>query len=193
MPKLKVTLFKRGTVTVGPVELEALMKVGEEEVSRSARDVLDAIISETSELLAQRRADLFIVEGESGDTKYVIGEGVKDRSGTRLISFRPQRLVRLGIIRLPELQRAIQGEGYAKLNLNSIEWYDVPPDIYVYDGPIKAPDDVEYLVLQLEDGFRVLRAPRLSRISLSLQPPTEQDQGSQAGGGGSGEGTAPSE
>ncbi len=174
MAKLQVRWFKRRTLTIGPVELEVMSPVAEESVNAEG-SVVDAILSKADELLRKRKGDFVIVSGEAGETTYVIGEGIKDRSGTRLLSGVPQRLLRVAVIRMSSLSQ-VQSEGMAKFDLKSLEWYDAPPETYVYDGPLKAEDDVEYVVLQLEDGIRILRAPRLSRLLLSLKPPTEQAQ-----------------
>ena len=190
LAKLRVTLFRRANITVGPVQLEVLERVGAEEVEAEG-GVLDSMINEAARLLGEKRADFFLIEGESGETKYVLGEGVKDRSGTRLLYFTPQRLLRVGVLRLQGLQGAVTSQGYAKLDLRGIEWHEVPGEVYVYDGPLKAEEDVEYVVLETEAGVRVVRASRLSRLTLSLRPPTEQAQEPPAGGSGGGEGSSP--
>jgi hypothetical protein len=177
MTKLQVRWFKRRTLTIGPVELEVMNPVADD-VMDVKGSVLDAMLSEAERLMRERKGDFVIITGESPETKYVIGEGVRDRTATRQLSHTPKKLLRLAVIRTGTLS-SVQSEGMARLNLSSLEWYDAPPDTYVFDGPLKAEDDVEYVVLQLEDGVRVIRGPRLSRLLLSLRPPVSQDQESQ--------------
>jgi len=192
LARVKVTWFKRRTVTIGPVEVEALTPSGAEEVEVQAKGV-DAALQVAESAMKSRKGDFAVIEAEGGETRYVIGEGVKDRTGTRLLSPTPQRLTRVGVLRLQHLSQA-QQEGFEKLTLNSVEWYDAPPDTYLYDGPMKAEEDVEYVLLQFEGGqLRIVRAPRLSRLLLSLRPPSEQGQEAPGGEPSEGEGSSPSE
>jgi len=150
LARVKVTWFKRRTVTIGPVEVEALTPSGAEEVEVQAKGV-DAALQVAESAMKSRKGDFAVIEAEGGETRYVIGEGVKDRTGTRLLSPTPQRLTRVGVLRLQHLSQA-QQEGFEKLTLNSVEWYDAPPDTYLYDGPMKAEEDVEYVLFQFEGG-----------------------------------------
>jgi len=188
LARVKVTWFKRRTVTIGPVEVEALAPSGAEEVEVQAKGV-DAVLQVAESAMKSRKGDFAIIEAEGGETRYVIGEGIKDRTGTRLLSPTPQRLTRVGVLRLQHLSQA-QQEGFERLTLNSVEWYDAPPDTYLYDGPMKAEEDV---LLQFEGGqLRIVRAPRLSRLLLSLRPPSEQVQEAPGGEPSEGEGSSPS-
>ncbi|MGC9072257.1 MAG: hypothetical protein ACP5HK_06155 [Acidilobus sp.] len=192
MVRVRVSWFTRREVVIGPVELEALVPVQAEEVEMQGR-ALDAIISAAEQATRSRRGDFAVLESEGGETRYVLGEGIKDRTGTRLLYPIPSRLVRVGVVRLGQLSQALR-EGAASFNLGSVEWYDAPPGTYVYDGPLKAEEDVEYVLFHLENGdIRVIRAPRLSRLLLSVTPPTERGQGSPAGEPSAGEGSSPSE
>jgi hypothetical protein len=192
LARVKVTWFKRRTVTIGPVEVEALAPSGAEEVEVQAKGV-DAALQVAESAMKSRKGDFAVIEAEGGETRYVIGEGIKDRTGTRLLSPTPQRLTRVGVLRLQHLSQA-QQEGLERLTLNSVEWYDAPPDTYLYDGPMKAEEDVEYVLLQFEGGqLRIIRAPRLSRLLLSLRPPSEQVQEAPGGEPSEGEGSSPSE
>lgn len=191
MAKLQIKWFKRRMLTIGPVELEVMNPVADDTVEVSG-NVLDAMLSEADKLMRDRKGDFAIITADSPETRYVIGEGVRDRVGTRQLSFLPKRLLKLAVIRLGSLS-SVQTEGMAKFSLSSLEWYDAPPDTYIFDGPLKAEDDVEYVVFQLEDGVRVVRAQRLARLLLSLRPPVSQDQESQGDESGGGEGSSPEE
>ncbi|MGC9112848.1 hypothetical protein [Acidilobus sp.] len=189
MAKLQVRWFKRRTLTIGPVELEVMNPVADDTVEAGG-NVLDSILTEADKLMRDRKGDFVIIVGETPETKYIIGEGVRDRAGTRQLSALPKRLLKLAVIRLGSLS-SVQTEGMAKFSLSSLEWYDAPPDTYIFDGPLKTEDDVEYVVFQLEDGVRIVRAPRLARLLLSLRPPVSQDQESQGDGSEEGEGSSP--
>ena len=191
MAKLKVMWFMRRSVVVGPVELEALVPIEASEVDAQGRP-LDAVLSAAEQLMRSRRGDFAVIEGEGPEARYVVGEGVKDRTGTRLLAPGPRRLLKVGVIRLGQLAQVVK-EGQATFSLQGVEWYDAPPDTYVYDGPLKAEEDVEYVLLQLDGGdVRVIRAPRLSRLLLSVTPPTEQGQEAPGGVPSAGEGSSPS-
>ncbi len=192
MVRLRVVWFARRNVVIGPVELEALVPLEESQLEVQGR-ALDAVLAAAEDVMRSRRGDFALIEGEGPEARYVVGEGVKDRTATRLLAPGPRRLQRVGVIRLGQLAQAVR-EGQAVFRLQAVEWYDAPPDTYVYDGPLKAEEDVEYVLLQLEGGdVRVVRAPRLSRLLLSVTPPSEQGQGSPGGGPSGGEGSSPSE
>ena len=191
MAKLRVTWYTRRSLVVGPVELETLVPTETSELEVPGRP-LDAVLTAAEQLMKSRKGEFALIEGEGPDTKYVVGEGIKDRSGTRLLAPGPRKLLRVGVIRLGQLSQVVK-EGQATFSLQGVEWYDAPPDTYVYDGPLKAEEDVEYVLLLLDGGdVRVIRAPRLSRLLLSVTPPTEQGQGAPGGEPSEGEGSTPS-
>jgi len=74
LARVKVMWFKRRTVTIGPVEVEALAPSGAEEVEVQAKGV-EAALQVAESAMKSRKGDFAVIEAEGGETK------VRDRRG----------------------------------------------------------------------------------------------------------------
>lgn len=139
-------------VTLGPVVLKCYVPAHEEMEEREvelkgAALLKDAAVAEALRLkksLAKRcrEGSLVIVEVSAKGFVYRSCWYVKPRSEEKGLLFpSPARLIRLGVFRN-----------------GSLEWYkpDSGLEVYVYEGWVDAPNDVKLVIMETEEGSRVL-------------------------------------
>ncbi|MDP8003879.1 MAG: hypothetical protein ACP5I6_00145 [Caldisphaera sp.] len=172
--KLKITVnwFKREILDLKDLSFE-IMKIIDTEEMESKGDPLNTLYKIGEEKNKKRKSEFFIVTIESLETKYVLADGIKDRN-TRLLYNLPSKLLRVGIIRKDKFKAS--NEAYFVLKDNDIEWTDITDDIYIYDGPLKASDDIELVILETDRDRRIIKTQHLSILKLSFQTPVQQDQ-----------------
>ncbi|MCE4607455.1 MAG: hypothetical protein F7B61_00645 [Caldisphaeraceae archaeon] len=174
--RLKITIYwyKRTTVSLNEVKFEVLRPVGKEE-EETKGDPLNTLYKLGEEKLKKRKADFFIITIETPESRYVLGEGLKDRT-TRLLYNMPTRLLKVGIIKMGKTKSG--GEGYFILRDENIEWHDIKEEAYIYDGPLKVGEGIEAIVFETSIDRRVVRVQHPSRQRQASQSRDQQNQSS---------------
>ena len=179
MGKVKITIrrFKATQVDVGAVRIGALkldsVEVYEEKIKKG-QDPLEVVLRYVERGTGQH--DFVEIIADTGTSTIIVGEG--RGPGRKRLSFRPERLVRVGIVRRSALKPLTEVEedladvgepsvGAYRFMLDEAEWHDVDGDVYIYEGNIEvsgAPGgDVALLILETEGGRRYVRLSASSK------------------------------
>jgi hypothetical protein len=144
---LEVRYYKPELKSLGPVLIEVyrLAKIEPLELGAiTPGDAVDRVYDILANVVERYRSSEFmVVEVRAYLKTGEIAAATLTRQPTRtmLMMFpRPVRLVRLGV----------------KLRENGIRWYRVSEELYVYQGKLELPEDVELVVLDTEEGVRVV-------------------------------------
>ncbi len=168
--RVKIRGFKISALKAGPVVMDSLTLVHEEEREENG-DPWD-VVAFTAEALV-KRYDFVEIEAEvlerdpanPGEAeipdkiyKGEYGSHVKGRRGKHL-AHRPVKVWKVGVLYLDKLAEKSEG-GHFVLAPDDIEWYDVDGSHYVYEGNVSVEAGERtpvYLVLDTEEGFRWVR------------------------------------
>ena len=169
--RLVIRRFKASKVKAGPVHVGVLRLVNIEKREESLEKGRDAIELALEHVEHGPEPYSFVeVIIEVGGARLVIGEG--EGSGDRRLSFRPERLLRVGVVRRKALKPVSDVEEYQApgvsafhFKLDDVEWYKVRGNVYVYEGYVELGDgagDVVLVILETETGRRYLRPSAFS-------------------------------
>jgi len=178
--KLKVTIrrFRAHTLSLGGVELGAL-RLEEERAVEASGDPIDVMVRVAEEEGRTSKWDYVEVVVDDGETRRVWGAGPR-YTWSRPLSYRPEPLLRVGIVRRAHMRRALEqqaGEGSEpsggepaafRVDLQGVEWH-IPQTrgLYVFEGKAQLSDegeDVELVAVETPSGVRLLRpSPASSR------------------------------
>lgn len=165
--KLRVTVrwYRASSRVYGGVELGVLEPLGEREVMVSAGDPIDAILRFAEEEARSGKGDYVEVSLDDGETRRIIGVGPK-YTWSRPLSYKPERLLRVGIVRLrggggpSEEPLELQEAGGLELSPGDIEWHDVREDVYVFEGKAQVVGGAEpagLVIIETTSGSRIVR------------------------------------
>jgi len=172
--KIMIDWYKRTTVSLNEVKFEVLRPIEKEE-EETKGDPLNTLYKLGEEKLKKRKGDFFMITIETPESKYVLGEGLKDRT-TRLLYNVPTRLLKVGVIKVGKTKSG--GEGYFILRDEDIEWYDIKEETYIYDGPLKVGEGIEAVVFETSMDRRVIKVQHPSRQRQASQSHDQQNQSS---------------
>ncbi len=160
--KLSVTVvwYKLEEVTVGSVAIDLLKPVKKFE-SVEAGSPIDIMLKIAEQNMKSRAGDYFeiIVEG-SDELRQIMGEApshTRERGEdpeVRPLYRRPARLLRVGIL------TGQTGENPVGFDMSKARWYRIKGEYYVFEGRIKAPDDVALVILDTDQGRSIVPLAR---------------------------------
>jgi hypothetical protein len=139
------------------VKLGVLKRVKEdwnEKVLRSRQGPLDALINYATRMTRDKELrDLGYVEVTVEAPGLVVTHGDRPKyDWTSLLFPSPSKLIRIGVVR----GKSSEGGKY-QVTPDDIEWHDVSHgDYYVFEGICEAPSDVLMVILDTENGRRIL-------------------------------------
>ncbi len=186
--KVRVRRYRADELVVGGLVI-GVLRLEAEKQAEATGNSLDVLLS-VAEAEARGRGagtDYYEVIVEGGEVRRILGEGPRYTWGKRL-AFKPERLLRVGIVRRSALkpitsppppeelvgeeeQAETASEGAYVFKLDDVEWYDVDGDVYVYEGTLtfqnQEEGDVVLVVLETETGRRYLKPSRVLRKSRS--------------------------
>ncbi len=149
MLPLEVEYFKPVVVELGPVRLEAYERVKTEKIkldylseSEAVDKVYDILVNVVERYRSDKEPRLIEVRARVKQGEIVAATLTKSMSQTAgvLLFPRPVKLLRLGV----------------KEESKPLIWFTPEKDLYVFHGRISLPETVEYIVLDTEEGLRVL-------------------------------------
>ncbi|MCE4624342.1 MAG: hypothetical protein F7C35_00550 [Desulfurococcales archaeon] len=169
--KVKVRWFKRARVKVSGVELDVLKPV--KEIEREEVGAPLDVLMRVAEELSTTGGGTFEVEVEGG-VRRVFGEEKAPEPSDSEVSMlfpRPARLKSIAVVRFNALEEASEGGvSVFAVKEDKLRFAKVKSELYVYEGRIKAPDDVYLIVLDTDLGRRLVRVPREPIISKLVRP-----------------------
>ena len=152
MLRVEVRYFRPELIHLGDVELGAYRLVKEESIelqyvseSDAVDKVYDLLVSVVERYRSEQTPLLVEVRARLKQGEIAAATLTRSFQQSRLVNIypRPVRLNRVGVKR--------------KSN-SKMEWYSVSESLYVFQGKLNVPEDVEYLVFDTEEGFRVVTA-----------------------------------
>ena len=144
-------------VEVAGVKLGVLKRVKEdwnEKVLRSRQGPLDALISYATRMTRDKELqDLGYVEVTVEAPGLVVTHGDRPRyEWANMLFPSPSKLIRVGVVR----GKTSEGGKY-QVSSGEIEWHDVSGgDYYVFEGSCESPSDVLMVILDTENGRRII-------------------------------------
>lgn len=139
-----------------------VLRLASERILDAIGDPIDVLMRVSEEQARAKKGGYVEVIVAGSDATYVMGEAPGYR-WRRKLAMRPERLLRVGIVR----QGVIGGseKGVQRFRLEDIEWHDVPEGTYVFEGKLEADEDVVLIVLETEAGRSYVRPSRPPRRS----------------------------
>ncbi|MDM7274969.1 MAG: hypothetical protein P3X22_002440 [Thermoprotei archaeon] len=187
---LKIRRFMRDSLSFGGLRLHVL-RLREVEERQVSGDPLDAALGILEEESKAPGPGYVVVEVQSGRGKSIMGEVLGESRGSLLFP-KPSRLRRVGIVRVDALSSRVES-GIVRLKESDIEWFNVEgEDVYVFDSPLEAPENIAYVIVDAEDGRRYVRVQRFSTQKLYGQPQPPQAELTGSNEAASSEGSSPS-
>lgn len=161
--KLSVTIriYEESELELPGVTL-GVLRLTSEKTLDAIGDPIDVLMRVSEEQARAKKGSYVEVIVAGSDATYVMGEAPRYR-WRRKLTMRPERLLRVGIVR----QGIIGGseKGLQRFRLEDIEWHDVPEGTYVFEGKLEADEDVILIVLETETSRSYVRPSRLPRRS----------------------------
>jgi hypothetical protein len=166
--KLQVTIrrYTAETLRVGGVELGVLRLGEERRVEVTASDPIDALVKVAEEESRASKSDYVEILVDDRETRRIWGSSPR-HTWSRPLSYKPEPLLRVGIVRKghlkPLLEAAGEGGGEAgpsQLDLDAVEWHKPPGEVYVFEGKAQLESDdsdVELVVIETPSGRRLVR------------------------------------
>ncbi len=187
---LKIHRFARDSLNFGSLKIHVL-RLKEVEERQVSGDPLDAALGILERESRASGPGYVMVEVQSPGSRSFMGEVLGESRGSLLFP-KPSKLKRVGIVRVDVLSSRIES-GIVKLRDSDIEWFNVEgEDVYVYDSPVEAPEEIAYIVVDTEDGRRYVRVQRFSTQKLYGQPRPPQVESTGNNEAVSNEGSSPS-
>ncbi|MFN4046552.1 MAG: hypothetical protein ACK4H7_04350 [Acidilobaceae archaeon] len=169
---LKIRRFTRDSLSFRDLRINVL-RLREVEERQVSGDPLDAALGILEEESKASGPGYVVVEVQSPRGRSLMGEVLGESRGSLLFP-KPSRLRRVGVVRVNVLSSRIES-GIVKLRDSDVEWFNVEgEDVYVFDSPVEAPEDIAYVIVDTEDGRRYVRVQRFSTQKLYGQPQPPQ-------------------
>lgn len=187
---LKIRRFTRDSLSFRDLRINVL-RLREVEERQVSGDPLDAALGILEEESKASGSGYVVVEVQSPRGRSLMGEVLGESRGSLLFP-KPSRLRRVGVVRVNVLSSRIES-GIVKLRDSDVEWFNVEgEDVYVFDSPVEAPEDIAYVIVDTEDGRRYVRVQRFSTQKLYGQPQPPQAESTDSSEAVSSEGSSPS-
>lgn len=152
----RVRRFNRDTIAIGEVKL-GVYRMVEEKIVTESGDPVERMVA-ILEREEKMPGDYVVVQHI--ESSRVFGESLsKERRSGLLLFPTMTRLKRLAIIRAEDLAEA---EGAYRLKEGALSWIDIAEDVYVYDASVEAPENVVAIILETENGRRMIRLGSLT-------------------------------
>jgi len=178
MAKVRIYCF-----TIEPYELGGkaeftvfkLVKTTEVETKVSTSASIDSICGKVSKLIESTdipRCDyVYLVVTTKKGGIHACGELLVPFKPNYVLFYKPTKLLKIGLLSLIQ-QSEGSDENILVTNLGRVEWFEVPSNIYVFEGfiNVKSPD-VYGLIMETESGVRVvsLREDKFKPIEVSTE------------------------
>ncbi|MEB3787236.1 MAG: hypothetical protein GSR78_00610 [Desulfurococcales archaeon] len=151
-----VVWYKIEEVTVGNVTIDLLKPVKKFE-SVEAGSPIDVMLKIAEQNMKSKAGDYFeiIVEG-SDELRQIMGEApshTRERGEdpeVRPLYRRPARLIRVGVL------TGQIGDNPMELDMSKARWHRIRGEYYVFEGRIRAPENVALVVLDTDQGRSIV-------------------------------------
>jgi hypothetical protein len=170
--KVMVRWYKASSRVYGGVEVGVLEPLGGREVMVSSSDPIEALLKVAEEEARSGKGDYVEVSLDDGETRRIMGVGPR-YTWSRPLSYKPERLLRIGIVRHKgggepvkeesgETEESPEAQETVSLELlpEDVEWHDVEEEVYVFEGKaqmVEGAEPVSLIIIETPSGSRLVR------------------------------------
>ncbi|HIC99215.1 MAG TPA: hypothetical protein EYP08_06170 [Pyrodictiaceae archaeon] len=159
MVKALLLLYKVRTLRFLGVEIDVLEKTSEKNLGSIDVDQIDKAYDKLMEVAERVLAEVrskktyYVAEvrlyNDKGEEIAVYGEAMGGNSEAVKLFPAPVKLKRIGIVKKDVAKQS-------KFSHALVNWITMKEDVYVYEGNVKMDENIEFLILETENGSTIV-------------------------------------
>lgn len=159
MVKALLLLYRVHSLNFLGVEIDVLEKTREKNLGSIDVDQIDKAYDKLMEVAERVLAEVrskkayYVAEvrlyNDRGEEVAVYGEAIGGKSGAVKLFPAPVKLKRIGIVKKDTAKQS-------RFSYALVNWITVKEDVYVYEGNVKMDENIEFLILETENGPTVV-------------------------------------